>query len=135
MRRTIGILGVVMSILVFASAFVPVAQASAPQGITIQMSKPLGPANGTFTASGAIADSGTVVTLSRTLGALPSRSCWSTTSRSASRGGTGRSLSGLTCRRRQPPTPMSLPAKEPGPLLTELAPTRSSAEVARSSGR
>jgi hypothetical protein len=72
MRRMMGILGVVVSILVFASAFVPVAQASVPQGVVIQTSKPLGPAIGSFTASGAISDSGTFVTLSRTLGAVPS---------------------------------------------------------------
>jgi hypothetical protein len=46
------------------------AAASAPTPVTIQTQKPFGPAPGTFSATGAISDSGTFANVRRTIGGI-----------------------------------------------------------------
>ena len=67
MRRALIV--VCLALLPLASA--STAAASAPTPVTIQTQKPFGPAPGTFSATGAISDSGAFANVSRTISAIP----------------------------------------------------------------
>ncbi|MFN8633158.1 MAG: hypothetical protein U0893_04825 [Chloroflexota bacterium] len=67
MRRIV----LVVSILLFALAPMPVAHASVSETITITTLKPLGPVDGSFATSGAFVDVGVLTTLNLHFSAIP----------------------------------------------------------------
>ena len=67
MRRVLLVVCLALLALPVASA----AAASAPTPVTIQTQKPFGPAPGTFSATGAISDSGSFANVGRVVSAIP----------------------------------------------------------------